>query len=394
MLEADCAVNSLIDASTAFPHILGCPAEMHQLFKPINNASLAAFRMLFGLLIFTELRWEWAARVGLVEQRPIRFPYMGFEWLTLLPAGWGETFLYALSACCIAISLGLCFRPAAVAFTLAYTWMFLLDRAYFNNHNYLICMLGGWLAVSDAHRRWSVDAWLRPAIRSTTVPTWQLAGIIGQIGVAYFFGGVAKINPDWLRGEPMRYFLYQLIDTPGFSVLADKPLLPLLFAWGGMLFDLFIVPALLWRRTRLIACAAFTFFHVMNANMFSIGIFPWLSMGSLVLFLPPTAIEQGLAWLRRPFAAAAAASPPREARHQQSSQFTRRLITAAFITWFAVQCLVPLRRFLLPGNVGWTREGFYFAWTMKLNVNSNFLDFHICDSTTGNCRSHDQNESR
>ena len=83
MLEADCAVNSLIDASTAFPHILGCPAEMHQLFKPINNASLAVFRILFGLLIATELRWEWAARVGLVEQRPIRFPYMGFEWLTL-----------------------------------------------------------------------------------------------------------------------------------------------------------------------------------------------------------------------------------------------------------------------------------------------------------------------
>ena len=174
------------------------------LFKACNNAPLAAFRFVFGLTIFTELRWEWAARVGLVEQRPIRFPYMGFEWLTLLPTGWGEPFLYSLAACCLLISLGLCFRPAAIAFTVGYTWMFLLDRAYFNNHNYLICMLGGWLAVSDAHRRWSVDAWLRPAICSTTVPTWQLAGIIGQIGVAYFFGGVAKFNPDWLRGEPMR----------------------------------------------------------------------------------------------------------------------------------------------------------------------------------------------
>jgi len=355
---------------------------MHQLFKPINNASLAAFRILFGLLIATELRWEWAARVDLVQQRPIRFPYLGFEWLTLLPTGWGEPFLYSLAACCLLISLGLCFRPAAIAFTVGYTWMFLLDRAYFNNHNYLICMLGGWLAVSDAHRRWSVDAWLRPAIRSTTVPTWQLAGIIGQIGVAYFFGGVAKINPDWLRGEPMRYFLYQLIDTPVLSIFAEGRPLALVFAWGGMLFDLLIVPALLWRRTRLAAFAAFAFFHVMNANMFSIGIFPWLSMGSLVLFLPPTAIEQGLAWLRRPFAAAAAPSPPSEARRQQSSPFACRLITAAFILWFAVQCLVPLRRFLLPGNVGWTREGFYFAWTMKLNQKSCFLQYQLYDPST------------
>lgn len=350
---------------------------MDQLFKPINNASLAVFRILFGLLIATELRWEWAARVGLVEQRPIRFPYMGFEWLTLLPAGWGEPFLYALSACCIAISLGLCFRPAAVAFTLGYTWMFLLDRAYFNNHNYLICMLGGWLAVSDAHRRWSIDAWLRPGIRATRVPAWQLAGIIGQIGVAYFFGGVAKLNPDWLRGEPMRYFLYQLIDTPGFSVLADKPVLPVVFAWGGMLFDLFIVPALLWRRTRLAAFAAMAFFHVMNANMFSIGIFPWLSLGSLVLFLPPATVEQAVACLRLP--AKAKLPQAHLPSPQAASPLTRRLITAAFILWFVVQCLVPMRRFLLPGNVGWTREGFYFAWTMKLDQKSSFLGFQLYD---------------
>jgi len=362
---------------------------MHQLFKPINNASLAAFRILFGLLIATELRWEWAARVELVQQRPIRFPYLGFEWLALLPTGWGEPFLYSLAACCLLISLGLCFRPAAIAFTVGYTWMFLLDRAYFNNHNYLICMLGGWLAVSDAHRRWSVDAWLRPAIRTSTVPTWQLAGIIGQIGVAYFFGGVAKINPDWLRGEPMGHFLNELAGIPVFEVFAHKPWLAVPFAWGGLLFDLFITPALLWRRTRLLAIAAMAFFHVMNANMFTIGIFPWLSMASIVLFLPPASVEHVFGLLRR--MVAVTALQPVISDTPPLPQNTGRFIATGFILWFAFQCLLPLRSLLLPGPVGWTREGFYFAWTMKLDAKSTFLGFHVCDSQSGDCRSIDHN---
>jgi hypothetical protein len=359
---------------------------MNAFFQQVNNATLAAFRIIFGLMILAEIGWERDARVGLIESRPVRFPYMGFEWLQPLPSGCGEPFLACLSASCVALSLGLFFRAAVVAFTLGYTWMFLLDRAYFNNHTYLICMLGGWLAVSDANRRWSLDVLMWPAIRRTTVPAWQLYGLTGQIAVAYFFGGVAKINPDWLRGEPMRYFLYQLVDTPGFSVLADRPLLPVIFAWAGMLFDLLIVPALCWRRTRLPAIVAMTCFHVMNANMFAIGIFPWLSMGAIVLFLPPGCVERVVELLSGRPERITSGSLPSLRQPLSISPPARRLIVAACIAWFGIQCLVPLRRFLLPGNSGWTREGFYFAWTMKLDHKSSFLSFHACDPTSGVCR--------
>jgi vitamin K-dependent gamma-carboxylase len=350
------------------------------LFRPVSNSSLAVFRIVFGVMIFAEIRWEWAARVGLVEARPIRFPFMGVEWLPLLPTGWGEAFLGFVLLTCAGIAAGLWFRAAAILFTVSYTWMFLLDRAYFNNHNYLICMLGGWLAVSDAHRRWSLDSVLWPSIKTTTVPAWQVNGIIGQISVAYFFGGVAKINPDWLRGEPMAYFLNQLHGMPVLSVFSGRPWLAVAFAWGGMLFDLLIAPALLWRRTRLPAIAAMSFFHYLNANMFSIGIFPWLSMGAIAIFLPPDFFER----LERGFWS-------RHDRHPAGipdairSPAWQRWITIAFIAWFTVQALVPLRRFLLPGNVGWTREGFYFAWTMKLDHKSRFLALHACDPISGEC---------
>ncbi|MEI6258240.1 MAG: HTTM domain-containing protein [Planctomycetota bacterium] len=55
--------------------------------------------------------------------------------------------------------------------------------------------------------------------------------------------------------------------------------------------------------------------------------------------------------------------------------------------WLTTQLLLPLRHHLIPGNVGWTREGFYFASTMKLDLKSEFLGFHLCDPASGACQS-------
>jgi hypothetical protein len=46
-------------------------------------------------------------------------------------------------------------------------------------------------------------------------------------------------------------------------------------SWGGLLFDLSIVPALLWSKTRMVALIAAACFHVFNAMLFKIRVFPW-----------------------------------------------------------------------------------------------------------------------
>ena len=41
-------------------------------------------------------------------------------------------------------------------------------------------------------------------------------------------------------------------------------------------------------------------------------------------------------------------------------------IMVALGGWIAVQTLLPLRHFLIPGNVHWTEEGHRWSWHMKL----------------------------
>src|SRR5690606_40519027 len=76
----------------------------------------------------------------------------------------------------------------------------------------------------------------------------------------------------------------------------DKPLgflyrqtwAPLLFSWGGLFFDLLIVPALIWKKTRLGALAAAALFHVSNALMFGLATFPWFSLLMTTMFFDPS----------------------------------------------------------------------------------------------------------
>lgn len=357
---------------------------------PINNVTLALFRIVFGLLIFIEINKTWVARVEMISTKPIRFPYLGFEWVPLVPGSTAVVVYAILAGACLCIATGLWFRLAAIIFTVGYTYTFLADRAYFNNHFYLICMLGGWLAVGDAHRRWSLDVVRYPSLASQTVPRWQVLGPAMQMAIPYVFGGIAKINPDWLRGEPMRAMLWGLADYPVYAGIVLQPWAGVVFAWAGMLFDLFIVPALLWSRTRWLAVVTMIFFHVTNMNMLDIGIFPWLGIGGTVLFMPPSKVQQWLSgWIS---ALSTRQSPPLASRTAACSELKcSSLVLWGFVAWFAVQAVLPFRHYLIPGDVGWTREGFYFAWTMKRDRKSDFLGFHICDPATGKCRAIDHN---
>jgi hypothetical protein len=41
----------------------------------------------------------------------------------------------------------------------------------------------------------------------TRILYWNLFILKFQVFVVYFFGRIAKINPDWLQGEPLRHWL-------------------------------------------------------------------------------------------------------------------------------------------------------------------------------------------
>jgi vitamin K-dependent gamma-carboxylase len=63
-----------------------------------------------------------------------------------------------------------------------------------------------------------------------------------------------------------------------------------------LLFDLLVVPFLLWRKTRLAAFLVAVGFHVINMQLFDIGVFPWFSIATTALFFPPDWPRRLVGW--------------------------------------------------------------------------------------------------
>ena len=338
------------------------PARLRaRLATPVDAASLGAFRIAFGAILLFELadyfRRGWIERYWI--EPGFHFTYWGFEWVRPWPGAGMRLHFAALAVFALCIALGLATRAAAALFCAGFTYVFLIDQARYMNHLYLVCLQSGLLALVPADRAFSLDWLRRRDERAPLAPAWALDLLRAQFAIVYVFGGLAKWNPDWLSGAPMRLVLA--------GVPPLGPLEPLLaaewavhfFAFGGLLFDLLVVPALLWRRTRPFAVAASLFFHLSNAWMFRIGIFPWLMLAATTLFLEPD-------WPRRLLARlGVAARPPGRAPLRMPTPGWLLSLVALYL---GVQVLLPLRHLLYPGDPSWTEEGHRFAWRMKLHV--------------------------
>ena len=84
---------------------------------------------------------------------------------------------------------------------------------FINNHFYLYCLLGPLFIATRANASFSLDRRRHPE-RPVHVPLWSLLLFRAQIIFVYFYGGIAKLNADWLAGEPLRRWLAFKADTP------------------------------------------------------------------------------------------------------------------------------------------------------------------------------------
>jgi hypothetical protein len=340
------------------------------LFAPIDIAPLIFFRVAFGALMLWEVwRYFEAERITRYFVEPsFLFSFWGFEWLKPLPANGMVILFYGLGFLSICIILGAGYRLVMALFWLAFTYVFLLDMAQYLNHFYLISLVSFLMIFIPAHRAVSVDAWLRPTIRSQYAPQGSLWLLRAQMGIVYFFGGLAKINPDWLAGEPMRTWMAARTDFLVIGTLFTEEWMVSLFSFGGLFLDLLVVPLLLWPRTRLLALLAAIVFHLFNARLFNIGIFPWFAIAATLLFLPPQWFR--LIPLKQPVVSPAFTTP-------------HTLVIAVLAAYFALQLALPLRHHLYPGDPSWTEEGHTFAWRMRLHEKDGEITFYASDPATG-----------
>jgi hypothetical protein len=349
------------------------------LFEPVDISFLVFFRVLFGAIMLWEVyryfSYGWISRYFV--EPVLTFTYYGFSWVKPWPGSGMYIHFFVLGLAATCVMAGFLYRIAAPVFFLAFTFMFLLDQTRYLNHLYLVCLISFLMCFLPAERAFSVDALLRRKIRSDVVPAWTLWLLRLQVGIPYFYGGIAKLNSDWIRGgEPMRTWLRPL----GAFFAADWVVYG--FVIGGLMLDLLVVPLLLWRRTRLFAFAAAVVFNLLNSVIFDIGIFPWLMLGALLIFFPPDLVRR----FARAFMSPGEAFPdatPSSSSVRPSLSVSQKLVAGLLAAYLVVQLLLPLRHYLYPGNVSWTEEGHNFAWHMKLRTKEGEAVFTVTHPASG-----------
>lgn len=348
-----------------------------RLLAPEDIAPLAFFRIFFGMVmtyhVIATMRDHWVSYFYV--QPPFHLTYPGFSWVRPWP---GEGMYYHFAIMGIAsfgVMVGCCYRFCAAVYAFCFTYVFLIEKGLYQNHYYLICLLSFMLIFMPAHHLWSVDSWRKPQIKSQTAPQIWLRLLQLQLGIAYFYGGIAKLNYDWLHGMPVRMWLERRTWVPVIGEWMSHDFSVFFVAWGGLLFDLLVVPALIWKRTRVIAFIAAVAFHVSNHFLWNIGIFPWFMIGATLLFFPPSTIRR-LCLSRRLNQQALPTAPT-------TWNPCQRLVVSTVALYVSWQLLFPFRHFLYPGNVSWTEEGHHFAWHMMLREKSVGLRIYMHNRQTG-----------
>jgi vitamin K-dependent gamma-carboxylase len=338
---------------------------------PVDAASLAVFRMAFGLLMFVEsivyLKNGWVRELYVAPE--FHFTFLGFDWVRPWPGDGMVVAFVIMAAASLMMAMGLFYRMAAIVLFLGITHVFLIDAAEYLNHLYLICLIAFLMIFAPATKIWSMDALRKPKPRDPNIPQVWIWLLRIQIGIPYFYGGIAKLNGDWLRGEPLRMWLARRSDYPGLGKWFTEEWVVYLFSYGGLLLDLAFVPLLLCKRTRMLGYGLVLCFNGMNAWLFDIGIFPWMMMAASLMFFPPD-------WPRF----GRQKKPAISAHHEPLA----RPLLVGMAAWVAIQMLLPFRHWIYPGDVAWTEEGHLFSWRMKLrDKQSKEMTFRIRDPKTG-----------
>ena len=351
------------------------------LSSPVSAYSLIAFRVAFGLMLaFWVVDYLRTDRVRLLCAPDVfHFTYQGFSWVRPWPGNGMVIEFVAILLAAILMAAGAVYRAAALVFAFGFTHFFLIDRTNYQNHYYLILLLSWLMVLLPVNRLAALDVLNGSVTRSETVPRWCLLLLQFHIGLPYFFGGIAKIEGDWLSGDPMRNMLM----TQSWAIIAnswfDPQLVSSALTWGGLLFDLLIVPAVLWQRTRMAAFLLAIVFHVCNSFLFSIHVFPWLMIAATTVFFAAD-------WPRRLLPKQSSGpfdSVPGGNAIVESVSIRSGLVLSALLLYCGFHVLWPLRHLMYEGNTGWTERGHYFSWRMMLRGKTVGIRYYLTNPETG-----------
>jgi vitamin K-dependent gamma-carboxylase len=394
------------------PSLFGLPTSWSALFAPVDIAFLVAFRITLGLiLLYHTLDYGSSGELRDFVDPQFHFKYYGWEWVSV-PQGNTIYYLFAvLGFSSFFVAIGFCYRASAIVMFGTFLWSFLAERCLYNNHYYLTALIAFWMIFMPAARAFSIDAWLGQSFRPLReangwqqfCEAWNLGLLRFLVGLPYVFGAVAKLNSDWLNCEPMR--LGMAVKKDRVHVILgqffEQEWMVVLFSYGGLLLDLLIVPALLYRPTRWIAFGFGVVFHILNLYLFDIGYFPYFMIPATLIFFEPSWPRNAAAGVSAVLQLACKNLPdaitaiPQQMRRWQAPLeqpvfdaaaplgWRRRSLIVTLVMFCSFQIIWPLRHYAIGGNPSWTEEGHLFSWHMMLRNKVCLLFFLKKDPHTG-----------
>lgn len=363
------------------------------LFRPTDIASLCFFRFVFGLLALIEIisvyiYQRWWLRAWSPEQ--FRFKYYGFEWVEPLPEPFLSLVFLATAIGAVGVMLGWRYRLLSVVWTFGFIYSFMLEKSFYLNHGYLFSVLSIVMIFLPANRNYSVDAWKGRVTRVKNIPYWPVFLLCFLMGVVYFYGGIAKLNIDWLNGLPLKVWLKYKSDYFIIGPLLEKEWVAYAMSYGGLALDLFVTFFLIFKRTRTAAFLFIILFHIINMMVFQIGIFPWLSTTITAMYFPSDFPRRIFKWLGVKIKRLQIIIDkwnqfwlkiPEETLYQTATSQQLTCMGIALIC--LLHLLIPLRQHLYPGSPAWTENGHRGAWRMMLRGKSGRGGFTIVEEGTG-----------
>lgn len=369
---------------TPEPNLTRWAAMRAALRAPRDLAALVVFRVALGAIVLVSALRFLANGHGWIDAMFVRpklhFAYWGFEWLPQPSPAATYALFVALGLLGLLVAVGLFYRVAAALLFVVFTYLQLVDVTNYLNHYYLVSLLAGLMIFIPAHRAFSLDARLRPALRADHAPAWCTWLLRAQVAIVYFNAGLAKATADWLlHAQPLNLWLSARADTPVVGPYLALPAVAYVAAWAGFLFDTTISLWLSWRRARPFAYVAVLAFHLGTHLLFpAIGMFPVIMVVAALVFFEPGWPRALAARVR---GMAGAPLTPWSGEREKNAIGRVGFAVAGF--FLLVQIAAPLRANLYGGLVSWHEQGMRFSWRVMTRAKSGSLTYVVRELASG-----------
>ena len=338
------------------------------LFTKVDNSQLLIFRVFLGILIALESYG--AIATGWVKETLINpkftFSFIGFDWLHPLPGNGMYFYFFIMGTLGLFIAFGFKYRFSIITFTVMWFAVYLMQKASYNNHYYLLALISFFMCFFPANRDYSIDAHRNSSIQSNSMYSYVKWIIILQLFLVYTYASIAKLYGDWLDFGIIEILMKNKINYPLIGSVLQEPWVHKIIAITGVVFDALIIPALLWKPTRKVAFITSIFFHLTNSIVFQIGIFPYLALAFTVFFFEADTIRSIFFKKKETFKNPIIQIP----------SYKKLLVFGGGI-YFFIQLLLPIRHHFIKDNVLWTEEGHRLSWRMMLRSRTGKIQFKV-----------------